>query len=102
MATKLFAIETPEQLKALAEFARDWPNNLLGKARVWAATQRRQGKTPWDNSIYAMFSGTRSRDAAVVHLKQQAEMEEVPIRYNKALNWCEQNLRQVHDEGTEG
>ena len=95
MAAKRFSIETPEQLKELAEFAREQSNSLMNKARIWSATKRRKGQTPWDKAFFVMFSGTRNREAAVVHFTTREELEQVPVRYNKALNWCELHLREV-------
>lgn len=99
MAAKRFHIETPEQLAELAEYAAEKKNasSLRNKARVWAANIRRCGATPWDKSLYACFSGTRDKNAGVVHFNLPESYQSVSLRYNKALNWCEQHLREVYD-----
>lgn len=98
MAAKRFHIETPEELRELAELARETPNSLENLARVWYATKRRQGETNWDKTFYACFSGTRDREAAVIHFNSlQVLTHKVPLRYNKALNWCEEHLKEVYD-----
>ena len=98
MAAKRFHIETPEQLRELAGFAKEKPNSLENLIRVWTATKRRQGVTNWDNTFFTCFSGTRSRDAAIIHFNSQHELtHEIPVQYNKALNWCEGHLKEVYD-----
>ena len=98
MAAKRFAIETPEQLRELAALAKETPNSLGKLATVWSATRRRQGATNCDKTFYACFSGTRSREAAVIHFNSGHELtHQVDVQYNKALQYCERNLKPVYD-----
>lgn len=94
MAAKRFHIATPEQMKALCEFVKD--GNLSRTASVWSATHRREGKTRWDQAIYACFSGDRSKEAEVVRLGSNEEIVHCArLKYNLALSWCESHLRQI-------
>ena len=48
--------------------------------------------------IYIYFSGDRQREAAIARLAAGDELVIVgQMKYNLALNWCEQHLRQVYD-----
>lgn len=98
MAAKRFRIETPEQLRDLAGMTKETPNSLERLATVWSATKRRQGETNWDKTFYVCFSGTRDRNAAVIHFNSLHLLtHNVPIRYNKGLNYCESHLEEVFD-----
>lgn len=98
MAAKRFHIETPEQLQELDALAKEQPSGLHNLIRMWTVEKRRRAVTAWDNSFYIFFSGTRERIAAIIRFDTRHELrDEVPVRYNKALNWCEQHLREVYD-----
>lgn len=97
MAAKRFHIARPDQLRMLAFYAKETPNNTLTRiASVWQAALRRNEKTRWDNAIYADFCGTRAKHAEVVRFNADHEIVSCgELRYHLALNWCEQNLQQV-------
>lgn len=98
MAAKRFHIATPEDLKALAQFDKEAPSRLDRLIRVWTANKRRLGKTRWDNAFFCVFSGDRMRIAEIERITSENELEYcASLRYNLALNWCEQHLREVLD-----
>ena len=98
MGAKRFHISTPEELKALAEYAKETPNRLTNIIRVWTAVKRKDGKTRWDNAIYCGFSGDRTRIAEIVRFTSDNELEYcASLKYNLALNWCEKHLQEVYD-----
>lgn len=96
MAAKRFNISTPEELREINEFVKD--GKLSSMVSVWTVTKRRQGETRWDKAIYACFSGDKRRVAAVVRIAGNGEIVQcATLRYNLALNWSEQHLREVYD-----
>ena len=98
MAAKRFHIASPEELASLAEFAKSGDDTIRRMVSVWTAARRRKGDTRWDKAIYAGFCGTRQRVAEVLRFTADDEIAYVgSLHYNKALNWCEQHLRQVYD-----
>ncbi len=98
MAAKRFHVASPADLASLAEFAKDGKESIGRMVSVWTATMRRKGETRWDRAIYAGFCGTRRRDAEIVRISADGNIVYVgTLQYNKALNWCEQHLRQVFD-----
>ena len=98
MAEKRFHIASPAELASLAEFAKDGKKTIERMISVWTAARRRKGDTRWDDSIYVGFCGTRKKRAEVVRFSAESEIVPVgTLQYNKALNWCEQHLRQVFD-----
>lgn len=95
MAAKRFHVARPTELRALTEFVKE--GKLSSMASVWTAMARRTGETRWDNAIYVGFSGDRHKDAEVVRINAEGELVYcATLRYNLALRWCEQNLRQIY------
>lgn len=94
MAAKRFHIATPEELRQLAAFVKE--GKLDAMIRVWTVTVRRQGKSRWDDAIYISFSSDRNRNAEVFRIAAGGEVIRcASMHYNKALNWCEQHLREA-------
>lgn len=94
MAAKRCHIATPEDLRQLAEFVKD--GNLNPLISIWSATVRWQGKSRWDDAFYIGFSGDRNRIAEVYRANADGELILcASMQYNKALNWCEQHLRET-------
>ncbi len=94
MAAKRFHIATPEELRQLAVFVKE--GKLGPMISVWTTTVRRQGKSRWDDAIYIGFSGDRNRIAEVFRITAGGEViRSASMHYNKALNWCEQHLREA-------
>lgn len=94
MAAKRFHIATPEELRQLSAFVKD--GKLDAMIRVWTVTIRKQGKSRWDDAIYISFSGDRNRIAEVFRIDASGEVIRcASMRYNKALNWCEQHLQEA-------
>ena len=84
MAAKRFHIARPDQLQSLVKYTKDNACSVARTARIWEAAKRRKGETRWDNGVYAGFSGDKLVQFGT-------------LKYNLALNWCEQHLRQVYD-----
>ena len=62
-------------------------------ATVWSSKLRKDGKTPWDNAIFAAFVGGRSRKAYVIRTKSMLKPTKcAELKYNPALNWCDNYL----------
>lgn len=98
MAAKRFHIEKPDQLQTLVQFAKENAPTVARTARIWKNAKERKGATRWDRGVYAGFSGDRKREAGIFRITSEDEMIHVAaLQYNKALNWCEQHLRQVYD-----
>ena len=98
MAAKRFHIARPDQLRALVPFSKDKPDTVARMARIWEAAKQKKGETRWDDTVFAGFCGTRRRDAEIVRVGADGEIISIcTLMYNKALNYCEQNTRQVHD-----
>lgn len=96
MAAKRFHIASPEQLHELEAFVKD--GKLKTMVSVWTTTKRRDGKTRWDDKIFVGFSGDRYKEAEVYRVDVNNELIScATLQYNKALNWCEQNLHPVYD-----
>lgn len=96
MAAKRFHVSKPDELRALCEFVKE--GKLSNMVSVWTATARKNGATRWDDAIYVGFSGDRQRVAEVVRFSATGELVYcATLRYNLALNWCEQHLRPVYD-----
>jgi len=98
MAAKRFHIATPDQLQALADFAKSNALTIAKVARIWAAAKKKHEHTRWDYGVYVGFSGDRKRVAVLARVAAGDELVEFgTLKYNLALNWCEQHLRQVYD-----
>lgn len=98
MTRRRFAVEEPEQLKALNEFVLT--GSVANVATVWSATKRKSGATRWDGKIFVDFKCDKSptaivnyRHACIVRkCSNGRDNEEAVLRYNKALQWCRENL----------
>ena len=94
---KRFHVANPGQLKALVPFAKTNAPSLEKMVRIWYAAQRK-GKNRWDNAIYVGFSGDRHREAGIVRIGANNELVTcATLMYNKALGYCECNMRRVFD-----
>lgn len=98
MSARRFHIHSPEKLKELNRLVKETPCTAENMARVWTVTRRKQGAHAWDQAIYACFSGDRDRIAEIVRIDRDAEILVCgQLRYNLALRWCMNNLREVRD-----
>ena len=95
MAARKYHIETPDQLLQLAALTKS--DHIIERmARVWGNAIRKNGKTRWDNAIFAEFSGDRTRIARII--RDGADGRPVDcanLRYNLALMWCEKHLKEA-------
>ena len=92
-----FQIETPDQLLALQEYAKD--GNLSRAASIWRSTREKKGTkaTSWENNIVADFCAFESRRTAIVFRlgrERDAKMF-AHLRYNPALQWCKDHLKEI-------
>lgn len=90
---KQYLIETPEQLKELNGFAKD--GNALNFAKIWTVKLRRDGMSPWDGKVFALFTTERGRKAYIARRSGAGMTMNVSLKYNPALKWCEENLKLV-------
>lgn len=98
MAAKRFHVAKPDQLQCLVPMVKDRPASVARVARIWKHARAKKGETRWDTGVYAGFSGDRTREAALFRVANGEELTEIGrLRYNTALRWCEQHLRQVYE-----
>lgn len=98
MAAKRFHIARPDQLQTLVKFAKTNAPTIARTARIWKIAKDKHGTTRWDTGVYVGFSGDRAREAVIFRVSNRDELVEVGrLKYNLALNWCEQHLRPVYD-----
>lgn len=98
MSAKRFHVARPDQLQSLVKYAKTNAPTMARTARIWKNAKDRKGETRWDKCVYACFSGDRAREASVFRIATGDELVVVgELKYNLALNWCEQHLRQVYD-----
>jgi len=98
MAAKRFHVARPDQLQSLVKYAKSNAPTIARTARIWKIAKDRKGETRWDTGVYVSFSGDRTREAAVFRITAGDELVIVgELKYNLALNWCEQHLRPVYD-----
>lgn len=98
MATKRFHVARPDQLQSLVKYAKTNAPTMARTARIWKSAKDRKGETRWDRGVYVGFFGDRKRLAVLFRVTGDDELVEfATFKYNLALNWCEQHLRQVYD-----
>ena len=90
---KKYHIATPEQLKELNTFAKE--GSAAPMATVWSAKLRKDGTSPWDNAIFAVFKTDRGRKAWIGRKVGEGMTVNTSLKYNPALKWCEDNLKRV-------
>lgn len=96
MIEKRFHIATPDQLQALAPYAKNDTNTLMHIARLWKAEKQKNVHTYWDHGVFVGFSGERQREAAIARLSTANEWVVIAqMKYDLALGWCERNLSQA-------
>lgn len=91
--TKRYHVKTPEQLIELNAFSKDGSAENI--AKVWTIKLRKDGTSPWDNAIFAIFDTSNGRKAFIGRKSGAAMLVNVSLKYNPALQWCEKNLEQV-------
>lgn len=94
--TKLFAVETPEQLRALIPFLKD--GSIVNVATVWSATRRKNGgRSAWDGKIMISFyTNGMKKNAVVVRIDKQDEpIELATLKYAPALHHCENTMKPI-------
>ena len=89
---KMYHISTPEQLKELNQYAKG--GDAASMAAVWASKLRKDGKTPWDNIIFAVFE-THMRKAWIGRKLGEGMTVNTTLKYTPSLRWCEENLERT-------
>lgn len=98
MSAKRFHVAKPYQLQSLVPMVKDSPASVARVARIWKIAKEKKGATRWDTGVYVGFSGDRAREAVLFRVSAGDELVQFgTLKYNLALNWCEQHLRQVFD-----
>lgn len=94
---KRFHVKTPDQLREFEPYIKT--GNVERIASVWNAKLRKDGKSPWDNAIYAVFAQAgRSRKASIMRSGTDGNMLVVAeLKYNPALEWCRENLKRSEE-----
>lgn len=90
---KKYHIATPEQLKELNTFAKE--GSAAPMATVWSTKLRKDGSSPWDNAIFAIFETDNGRKAWIGRKVGEGMTVNTSLKYNPALKWCEDNLERV-------
>lgn len=94
--TKIFAINNPDQLRAIGDLAKEGDTTIV--ARVWNATRRKNGGTcSLDGRVMVSFyTEGRKRRAVVFRITSIAYMDEIAVlKYQAALAWCREHLQEV-------
>ena len=92
--TKLFTVETPEQLRALAPFLKD--GSIDNVASVWSATRRKNGgHSAWDGKIMVSFwTDGKKKNSSVARIDSRNELIELAtLKYTPALHHCECTMK---------
>ena len=90
---KRYHVETPDQLKELNGFAKQGSAENLVK--MWNVALRKDGKAPWDKSIFAVFDTSRGRKAYIGRKLGEGMTVNVSLKYNPALKYCEDHLKLI-------
>lgn len=90
---KKYHIATPEQLKELNTFAKE--GSAAPMATVWSTKLRKDGSSPWDNAVFAIFETDNGRKAWIGRKVGEEMTVNTSLKYNPALKWCEDNLKRV-------
>lgn len=90
---KQYHIKTPEQLIELNRFAKD--GNAASMAAVWNVKLRKDGVSPWDNAIFAIFETDNRRKAWIGRKSGAGMLVNASLKYNQALKYCEENLKRA-------
>jgi len=96
---KLFAVETPDQLRELNQFCKSGGTQTV--ASVWSVSQRKNGgSSPWNGKIMVSFQTEgRTRNATVVRISTSDELREVAqLKYIPAIQWCREHLECVNQQ----
>lgn len=90
---KRYHVETPDQLKELNGFTKQGSAENLVK--MWNVALRKDGKSPWDKSIFAVFDTSNGRKAYIGRKLGEGMTVNVSLKYNPALKYCEDHLKLI-------
>ena len=88
---KQYHIASPDQLKELNAFAKT--GSAAALAAVWSTKLRKDGSSPWDQSIFAIFETENGRKAYIGRKSGAGMTANTSLKYNPALKWCEEHLK---------
>ena len=94
--TKIFAINNPDQLRAIGDLAKEGDTTIV--ARVWNATRKKNGGScSLDGRVMVSFyTEGKKRHAVVFRITSIAYMDEIAeLKYTPALEWCRKHLQEV-------
>ena len=97
---KRYRVETPQQLRMLAEFCTYGQKGLASYAAVWNADRNGHGgKSKWDEDFSVRFVAERKSRTAFIDKVNREKPEADPaireVRYNDALAFCRENLQRM-------
>lgn len=92
---KKYHISKPSELKEIRKFIKI--GNVDPLITVWSSTLRKNGKTPWDNSIVVVFD---TKDGKHAYIARELQSNREPLvratlKYTPSLTWCEKNLQRM-------
>lgn len=88
--SKRYHIKTPEQLIELSSYSKD--GDVTNFAKVWTIKLRKDGTSPWDHAVFAVFDTSNGRKAFIGRKSGVGMQINAALKYNPALHWCEKNL----------
>ena len=96
-----FKIETPEQLRALAEHCHIGAQHCRNLASVWNATRNRSsGKSAWDNDFSVHVESVRRGKctARICKVEKGGACNTLAdLRYRDTLQYCRDNLTLIEE-----
>lgn len=90
---KRFLIKTPEQLTNLGAFLKD--GDVTNLVKVWTVKLRKDGVSPWDGKVFALFCSDNGRKAYIGRKCGAGCTINYSLKYNPALKWCEEHLEPI-------
>ena len=90
---KRYHIKSPEQLKELGAFLKE--GDITNLVKVWTVKLRKDGVSPWDNAVFALFKTEHGRKAYICRKSGAGYLLNYSLKYNPALKWCEEHLEKV-------
>ena len=91
---KKYHIKSPELLDGLTDFIKE--GNVSALISVWRSKLRKDGESPWDHSIFAVFDTKDGRHAYIAREVSGELLVRANLKYVPALKWCEDNLKMAN------
>lgn len=92
MKERIYHITNPKELAELGNFAKD--GEVSSMVSIWNVALRKTGKSPWDTTVFAVFTTEgRVRKAHIARMTTGETLKIcVSLKYNPALKWCVDHL----------